>query len=203
MSFPPFQMRSVSLPARIAFALFGPRTNRIASAMLLFPEPFGPVIDVYPWRKGTEIFRPNDLKFSIWISFRNKASPDRWKVSAGKHCYYPSHLYPSGVRRESDRNAEGDDGYKSVAGKIRALTNCLFMGQQFFVLSHMKSWLRVGDVNRSERFHFVRHRAHVRHRAAGGLQSLLVHFQARTEALPANRSIGASFHNTPARTAPT
>src|SRR2546427_12850860 len=57
-------MRSVSLPARIAFALFGPRTNRIASAMLLFPEPFGPVIDVYPWRKGTEIFRPNDLKFS-------------------------------------------------------------------------------------------------------------------------------------------
>jgi len=175
----------------------------MASAMLLFPEPLGPVMDVYPWRKGTEIFRPNDLKFSIWISFRNKASPDRWKVSAGKHCYYPSHLYPSGVRRESDRNAEGDDGYKSVAGKIRALTNCLFMGQQFFVLSHMKSWLRVGDVNRSERFHFVRHRAHVRHRAVGGVQSLLVHFQARTEALPANRSIGASFHNTPARTAPT
>src|SRR5881397_2715185 len=65
-------MRSVSFPARIAFELFGPRTNRIASAMLLLPEPFGPVMAVYPWRNGTVIFRPNDLKFSIWISFRNK-----------------------------------------------------------------------------------------------------------------------------------
>src|SRR2546428_13086944 len=72
LSFPPFQMRSVNLPARIAFELFGPRTNRIASAMLLLPEPFGPVIAVNPWRKGTVIFRPNDLKFSIWISFKNK-----------------------------------------------------------------------------------------------------------------------------------
>src|SRR5438105_10548666 len=123
LSFPPFQIRSVSLPARIAFALFGPRTNRMASAMLLFPEPLGPVMDVYPCRNGTEIFRPNDLKFSIWISFRNKASPDRWKVSAGKHRYYPSHLYPSGVRRESDGNAEGDDGYKSIAGCVSELTN--------------------------------------------------------------------------------
>src|SRR3989440_3467843 len=116
LSFPPFQIRSVSLPARIAFALFGPRTNRMASAMLLFPEPLGPVMDVYPCRKGTEIFRPNDLKFSIWISFRNKASPDRWKVSAGKHRYYPSHLFPSGVRRESDADAKRGDGYKKVAG---------------------------------------------------------------------------------------
>src|SRR5437660_10450907 len=74
LSFPPFQIRSVSLPARIAFALFGPRTNRMASAMLLFTEPLGPVMDVYPCRKGTEIFRPNDLKFSIWISFRNERS---------------------------------------------------------------------------------------------------------------------------------
>src|SRR5206468_13006760 len=77
LSLPPFKMRSVSLPARIAFALFGPRSNRIASAMLLLPEPFGPVIDVYPWRNGIEYFGPNDLKFSIWISFRNKGSPDR------------------------------------------------------------------------------------------------------------------------------
>src|SRR5438105_9731914 len=109
-------MRSVSLPARIAFALFGPRTNRIASAMLLFPEPFGPVIDVYPWRKGIEIFRPNDLKFSIWISFRNKGSPDRWDSQRWQHRYNPSHLYPSGVRRGSDADAQGADGYKSVAG---------------------------------------------------------------------------------------
>jgi len=26
---------------------------------------------VNPWRKGTVIFRPNDLKFSISICFRN------------------------------------------------------------------------------------------------------------------------------------
>src|SRR5439155_22446243 len=126
LSFPPFQMRSVSLPARIAFAIFGPRTNSMASAMLLFPEPLGPVMDVNPWRKGTEIFRPNDLKFSIWISFSNKASSDRWNVSAGKHCYYSSHLYPSGVRRYSERNAQGEHGYNGVAGNFRESTSCLF-----------------------------------------------------------------------------
>src|SRR5438128_12263889 len=72
LSFPPFQMRSVSLPARIAFALFGPRTNRMASAMLLFPEPLGPVMDVYPWRKGTEIFRSNELLLYILIYLWHK-----------------------------------------------------------------------------------------------------------------------------------
>src|SRR5947209_9255196 len=125
LSFPPFQMRSVSLPARIAFELFGPRTNRIASAMLLLPDPFGPVMAVKPSRKGTVIFRPNDLKFSIWISFRNKVSPVWGKVSPGGTCHYPSHLYLSGVRRESDANAEGGDGYKNVAGPSWALTKAL------------------------------------------------------------------------------
>src|SRR5437870_8703272 len=109
-------MRSVSLPARIAFELFGPRTNRIASAMLLLPDPFGPVIAVKPWRNGTVIFRPNDLKFSIWISFRNKVSPVWGKVSPGGNCHYPSHLYLSGVRQGSDRDVERGDGYKKVAG---------------------------------------------------------------------------------------
>src|SRR5712692_6088996 len=108
-------MRSVNLPARIAFALFGPRTNTIESAMLLFPEPFGPVMDVYPWRKGIEIFRPNDLKFSIWISFRNKVSPDRWKVSAGARCHYPSHLFPSGVRLSSDEACVWLEHIKALA----------------------------------------------------------------------------------------
>src|SRR5881275_2033266 len=116
LSFPPFQMRSVSLPARIAFALFGPRTNRMASAMLLFPEPLGPVMDVYPWRKGTEIFRPNDLKFSIWISFRNKSSPYRWKVSAGRRCYYPSHPISFWCPTRVGQDAEECDGYKRIAG---------------------------------------------------------------------------------------
>src|SRR5207249_3318939 len=124
LSFPPFQMRSVSFPARIAFELFGPRTNRIASAMLLLPEPFGPVIAVYPWRNGTVIFRPNDLKFSIWVSFRNKVSPVWGKVSPGGNCHYPSHLYLSGVRQGSDRDVERGDGYKKVAGSgVIVLTN--------------------------------------------------------------------------------
>src|SRR3989442_15858120 len=124
LSFPPFQRRSVSLPARIAFELFGPRTNRIASAMLLLPDPFGPVIAVKPWRNGTVIFRPNDLKFSIWISFRNKVSPVWGKVSPGGNCHYPSHLYLSGVRQGSDRDVERGDGYKKVAGSaVIVLTN--------------------------------------------------------------------------------
>jgi hypothetical protein len=45
------KIRSVSLPARITFALFGPNTNKIASAILLLPEPFGPVIAVKPGKK--------------------------------------------------------------------------------------------------------------------------------------------------------
>src|SRR5437867_1729708 len=47
LSFPPFQIRSVRRLARIAFALLGPSTKRTASAMFDFPEPFGPVTDVY------------------------------------------------------------------------------------------------------------------------------------------------------------
>src|SRR5436853_7465442 len=77
LSFPPFQMRSVSVPARIAFALFGPRTNRMASAVWLFPEPLGRVMDVDRCRTGTGILRPNDLKLSLWISVRHKVAPDR------------------------------------------------------------------------------------------------------------------------------
>src|SRR3989304_1609518 len=67
---PPFQMRSVRRPARIALELFGPSTKRTASPMFDFPDPFGPVTAVYPGRKGTRTLWPNDLKFSISASFR-------------------------------------------------------------------------------------------------------------------------------------
>ena len=48
----------------------GTRTNSMASAMLDFPEPFGPVMAVNPSWKGIRIFLPNDLKFSRFISVR-------------------------------------------------------------------------------------------------------------------------------------
>ena len=46
LDFPPSKIRSVSFPARTALELFGPSTNRIASVMFDFPEPFGPVTAV-------------------------------------------------------------------------------------------------------------------------------------------------------------
>ena len=46
LDLPPSKMRSVSLPARTAFELFGPSTKSIASVMFDFPEPFGPVTAV-------------------------------------------------------------------------------------------------------------------------------------------------------------
>src|SRR2546427_1209567 len=97
-------MRSVRRFARIAFALFGPRTNRIASAMFDFPDPFGPVTAVNPVRNGTRTLFANDLKFSISISFRNKASP-RWKAwTERSEC--PSHPGPSDCPTFVGRRAE-------------------------------------------------------------------------------------------------
>jgi len=96
----PDEVRQFSRADRLGALRAEDEQDRVRDVALA--EPFGPVMDVYPCRKGTEIFRPNDLKFSIWISFRNKVSPDRWKVSAEGCHYYPSHLYPSGVRRWSD-----------------------------------------------------------------------------------------------------
>ena len=46
LDFPPSKIRSVSFPARTALELFGPSTNKIASVMFDFPEPFGPVTAV-------------------------------------------------------------------------------------------------------------------------------------------------------------
>src|SRR2546422_1627598 len=48
------------------------------SAMMLFPEPLPPLIDGYPCRERPAIFGPTDPQLSIWISLRNKTSPDRW-----------------------------------------------------------------------------------------------------------------------------
>ena len=81
--FPPSNMRSVSLPARMALELLGPRTNRIASAMLDFPEPFGPVTAMYPSMRGMVIFPPKDLKFSSSICFKYIFESPRGDVMPG------------------------------------------------------------------------------------------------------------------------
>src|SRR2546426_12798146 len=117
-------MRSVSLPARIAFELFGPRTNRIASAMLLLPEPFGPVMAVNPWRTGTVIFRPNDLKFSIWISFRNKVLTLVGEGQPWGNLPLPIPSISLWRPTRVGQNVERGDGYKKVAGSaVIVLTN--------------------------------------------------------------------------------
>ena len=73
--FPPLKMRSVSLSARSALELLGPRTKSIASEMLDLPEPLGPVTAVKPFIIGMVIFLPKDLKFSTSICFRNIQNP--------------------------------------------------------------------------------------------------------------------------------
>ena len=85
---PPSKIRSVSLPARTALELFGPRTKRMASVMFDFPEPFGPVTAVYPSISGTVSLPPKDLKFSISTAFKcNCLHPVRARTVP----YGPSH----------------------------------------------------------------------------------------------------------------
>jgi hypothetical protein len=56
--------------ARITLALFSPIANMIASSMLLFPDPFGPEIDISPGSKFTlVVLKPNDLKPKISTFF--------------------------------------------------------------------------------------------------------------------------------------
>ena len=56
--------------ARMTVGLFSPSANVIASSMLLFPEPFGPEIDIKPGSKSTIVFlNPNDLKPKISTFF--------------------------------------------------------------------------------------------------------------------------------------
>jgi len=44
-----------------------PRTKQKASVMLVFPAPFGPVTQVNPLGKGTDVLRLKDLKPCITI----------------------------------------------------------------------------------------------------------------------------------------
>jgi hypothetical protein len=58
----PEKIKSLIEPARKILGLASPRANRIASVMLLFPEPFGPTIAVTPPESGIRTGRANVLK---------------------------------------------------------------------------------------------------------------------------------------------
>src|SRR3990172_1358569 len=94
-------MRSVRRPARIDFALRGPRTKRIASPMFDFPEPFGPVTAVYPGRNGMRVFRLNDLKFSISTCFRCMSAHPAIVDTGSLRTWVPSLAWRSDVCQTS------------------------------------------------------------------------------------------------------
>src|SRR5256712_12535432 len=73
------------------------------------------------------------------------SSPWWGKVSPGGICHYPSHLYLSGVRRGSDADAEGADGYKRVAGMRRRVDK---LGRRMLERTIRKGGLRTGELMR-------------------------------------------------------
>src|SRR5437868_14902135 len=58
----PLKMTSAISPPRSAFADCSPKTHRIASEMLLFPQPFGPTIAATPGTKLSVVLSAKDLK---------------------------------------------------------------------------------------------------------------------------------------------
>src|SRR6185503_14452891 len=61
----PWKMTSSILLPRRVFGLCSPRAQRIASATLDLPHPFGPTMQVTPGKTFTSVFSANDLK--PWI----------------------------------------------------------------------------------------------------------------------------------------
>src|SRR5690554_6825069 len=57
----PLKMTSAISPPRRAFADCSPSTQRIASATLDLPQPFGPTMAVMPRWKFSEVLSANDL----------------------------------------------------------------------------------------------------------------------------------------------
>ncbi len=62
----PLKMTSAISPPRRAFAEVSPRTQRIASTTLDFPQPLGPTMPVTPWANSKTVRSAKDLK--PWIS---------------------------------------------------------------------------------------------------------------------------------------
>src|SRR5665213_1368001 len=74
----PSKMTSCIFPPRSAFALCSPRTQRIESAMLDLPHPFGPTTAVTPGSKRRVVGSANDLKPWSFRAFRYIKPPD-WR----------------------------------------------------------------------------------------------------------------------------
>src|SRR5438445_93404 len=64
------KITSAISPPRNALADFSPSTQRMASATLDLPQPFGPTMAVIPGWKFSEVLSANDLKPSIVRFFR-------------------------------------------------------------------------------------------------------------------------------------
>ena len=60
--FVPLKMTSSIAAPRIAFAELAPKTQRMASKRLDFPQPFGPTIPVKPGSMRNAVGSTNDLK---------------------------------------------------------------------------------------------------------------------------------------------
>src|ERR1039457_3656360 len=74
----PSKMTSCIFPPRSAFGLCSPRTQRIASAMLDFPQPFGPTTAVTPGSNDRGVGSANDLK--PWsLSVFRCIKPTKWR----------------------------------------------------------------------------------------------------------------------------
>ncbi len=65
----PLNIKSTPPFPRRDFIDCSPKTNRIASTIFDFPEPFGPTIAVTGELKETWLFLPNDLKPTSKIDF--------------------------------------------------------------------------------------------------------------------------------------
>ncbi len=75
----PWKMTSSILLPRRVFGLCSPRAQRIASATLDLPHPFGPTMQVTPGKTFTSVFSANDLK--PWI--RIDSSRMTWQRPQG------------------------------------------------------------------------------------------------------------------------
>src|SRR5580658_155125 len=75
----PSKMTSCIFPPRSAFALCSPRTQRIESAMLDLPHPFGPTTAVTPGSKRRVVGSANDLKPWSFRAFKY-IKPRKWRV---------------------------------------------------------------------------------------------------------------------------
>src|SRR5262245_54686473 len=80
----PLKMTSAISPPRSALADCSPRTQRMPSETLDFPQPLGPTMAVTPGWKFNEVLSAKDLKPSIVRFFRYMAANETKLVGSCK-----------------------------------------------------------------------------------------------------------------------